>query len=178
MTGFARIALFALLVGAGFRPVLAQQTSEPIAEISAISYQPFPPHTSLAMEPADRSLLTEQVGQYLERMLPQNHYPIDPAARYGLVIRVALITPNVDDQIPGHYQLLRLKFKYPGDRVPRHEYHIALSIYDHESGLYIWRGEVARADESQPIDAITGRMVEALVQAIGKNFKQTPLEAQ
>ena len=158
---------FLILAIMGISPLLAQ---EPSVEYSTISYAPLPARIAFVLEATEQTLLNEQVIEHLRLVLPQKGYSLDQQARYGIVINAELITPDYREVAPQRWQLLHLTF--PNRSPARKDYFISLAIYDKQSGLYIWRGEAARFDETQIVDDIRENMINALVSAFGQTIKQ------
>lgn len=155
-------------------PNVQETNIEPKAAYSTKSYAPLPAGVAFVLEPMERTLLNEQVTDYLKVQLPKAGYLIDRvAARYGLVINAELITPDYREKAPERWQLLHLTF--PSRAPARRDYFISLAIYDKQSGLYVWRGEAARVDETIAVDDLRPIMIDALIKAFGKNVAETPL---
>ena len=48
-------------------------------------------------------------------------------------------------------------------------YRISLSIYDRQSGLYVWRGSATRSDPNLDVTQASNEMISALIGAVGKS---------
>jgi hypothetical protein len=169
-----RASLFIVCVVAfSFAAQMLSAQEEPKAIISAKSYTPLGPDRSFALEPVQPTLLNEQVADYLQDALSKKGYRLGQTGHYGIVIDAELVTPDYRERAPERWQLLHLTF--PNRAPARRDYFVSLAIYDKGSGLYVWRGEAARMDETIEVDDVRPLMLGALVEAIGKNVQQSPI---
>lgn len=187
--------------GAESWPAWAQNTNPPpspaaeaipvgVAIMNAIAYQPIPGGSgfdTVVRNPTDLtgSALDGAVLERVNQELAARGYHVDHDAQLVMLVGGDLVRGTskdaVVDQIKGITppQKQGNVFSTNGNTLltqtlpdPRpNTFRISLSVYDRQTGTYVWRGSIDRGTSNLTPDQATDRMVPPLVGTIGQTEK-------
>ena len=191
--GFPSVAALVLGLGLASGEALAQAAAsqpEPGPSIQAVDYAPIPAGAVFELQ-ADDELSQDGVERFRSELA--NHgYAAQDQAGLVMVIETDLIRGQKQDDPFGQVranndeaavnarlfstsQNSLLNPQQPIGSADR-TYRINVSIYDRNTGLYVWRGSAMRSDPNLDVDQASNEMISALVGAVGKTV--TPAPAQ
>ena len=192
---FPSASALALAVGLclGSGEALAQAAAsqpEPGPSIQAVDYAPVPAGSSFEVQADDE--LSQDTVERVRAELANHGYASQDQASLVMVIETDLIRGQKQDDPFGQVranndeatvnarlfstsQNSLLNPQQPIGSADR-TYRISVSIYDRNTGLYVWRGTAIRSDPNLDVDQASNEMISALVGAVGKTVTQTPPE--
>jgi hypothetical protein len=189
VSALALAAALALASG----PALAQATAAgpaPGSQIQAVDYAPIPGGAAFELQTNDDDELTQEALTRANNELANHGYAAHDGAPLVMVIEADLVRGQKQDDPLGQVhadnddaavqarlfstsQNSLLNPQQPigsADRL----YRINVSVYDRQSGLYVWRGSAMRNDPNLDVAQATNEMVNALVSAVGKSVQPKP----
>jgi len=178
-------------------PALAQAAAPPPptggAQIQAVTYAPIPAGAAFELQANSDDELTQEAIDRVNGELPNRGYAATDGAPLVMVIETNLVRGEGADnplgqqyrpvagkdhqQVEGQVQTQLFSSNQnsllnpqrpigSADRV----YRISLSVYDRQSGLYVWRGSAMRDDPNLDVSQATHEMVAALIANVGKSL--------
>jgi hypothetical protein len=192
---FSSVSILALVAGLalGAGEALAQAASAPPAPgsaVQAVDYAPVPAGAAFELQSNDDDELTQEALTRANDALAGHGYAAHDGAPLVMVIETNLVRGQKQDDPLGQVhadnddaavqarlfstsQNSLLNPQQPigsADRL----YRINVSVYDRQSGLYVWRGSAMRNDPNLDVSEATNEMVNALVGAVGKSVQPKP----
>jgi hypothetical protein len=178
-----------LAAGDAFAQAAASQP-EPGPSVQAVDYAPIPAGSTFELQ-ADDDLSQDTVDR-VRSELANHGYASQDQAGLVMVIETDLIRGQKQDDPLGHIradnddamvnarlfsttQNSLLNPQQPIGSADR-TYRINVSIYDRNTGLYVWRGSAMRSDPNLDIDQASNEMISALVGAVGKTVTPPPAQ--
>jgi hypothetical protein len=156
------------------------------AQIQATTYAPIPAGSAFEVQANDDSELTQEAVGRVNEALPNQGYAAQEGAGLVMVVETNLVRGQKQDDPLGQVhadndgadvqarlfstsQNSLLNPQQPigsADRL----YRVNISVYDRQSGLYVWRGSAMRNDPNLDVAQATSEMVSALVAGVGKSL--------
>jgi hypothetical protein len=177
-----------LIVALGLAPLaaLAQAAAslpEPGPSIQAVDYAPVPAGSVFEVQADDD--LSQDAVERVQAELANNGYAAQDQAPLVMVIETDLVRGQKQDDPFGQVranddeaavqarlfstsQNSLLNPQQPVGSADR-LYRINVSIYERQSGLYVWRGTAMRSDPNLDVTQASNEMISALIGAVGKN---------
>jgi len=193
----ASIGAAALVAALGLAPgaALAQAAAslpDPGPSIQAIDYAPVPAGSVFEVQADDD--LSQDAIERVQAELANHGYAAQDESSLVMVIETDLVRGQKQDDPFGQVranndeaavqarlfstsQNSLLNPQQPvgsADRI----YRISVSIYDRQSGLYVWRGTAMRNDPNLDVTQASNEMISALIGSVGKNVAPVQPAAQ
>jgi len=160
----------------------ASSSPEPGPSIQAVDYAPIPAGSIFEVQADDE--LSQDTVERVQSELANHGYAAQEQASLVMVIDTDLIRGQKQDDPFGQAyanndeaamqarlfstsQNSLLNPQQPIGSADR-TYRINVSIYDRNSGLYVWRGTAMRNDPNLDVDQASNEMIGALIGAVGK----------
>lgn len=189
LAGFGALALAAALSLAAsdaFAQAAAAQP-EPVPSIQAVDYAPIPAGSAFEVQADDA--LSQDAVERVQAELANHGYAAQDQASLVMVLESDLIRAERQDDPLGQVhadndeaqvqarlfsttQNSLLNPQQPIGSADR-AYRINISIYDRNTGLYVWRGSAMRNDPNLDVVQAGNEMIGALIGAIGKTVTPT-----
>ena len=189
---FPSAALLVLGLGLASGQALAQAAAslpDPSPSIQAVDYAPIPAGSVFEVQADDE--LSQDAVERVQAELANHGYAAQDAAPLVMVIETDLVRGQKQDDPLGQVhannneatvqarlfstsQNSLLNPQQPigsADRI----YRINVSVYDRQSGLYVWRGSATRSDPNLDTAQASNEMIAALIGAVGKSVT-APIE--
>jgi hypothetical protein len=161
----------------------AASLPEPGPSIQAVDYAPVPAGSVFEVQADDD--LSQDAVERVQAELANNGYAAQDQAPLVMVIETDLVRGQKQDDPFGQVranddeaavqarlfstsQNSLLNPQQPVGSADR-LYRINVSIYDRQSGLYVWRGTAMRSDPNLDVTQASNEMISALIGAVGKN---------
>jgi hypothetical protein len=168
----------------------AASAPEPGPSIQAVDYAPIPAGSIFEVQADDE--LSQDAIERVRAELASHGYGAQDQASFVMVIDTDLVRGQKQDDPFGQAhasndeaavqarlfstsQNSLLNPQQPIGSADR-TYRINVSIYDRNSGLYVWRGTAMRNDPNLEVDQASNEMIGALIGAVGKTV--APAEPQ
>jgi hypothetical protein len=188
-TALAFAAGLCLAAGQALAQAAASQP-EPGPSIQAVDYAPIPAGSTFELQADDE--LSQDAIERVQSELANQGYAAQDQAALVMVIDTDLIRGQKQDDPFGQAhanndeaevqarlfsttQNSLLNPQQPigsADRI----YRINISIYDRNSGLYVWRGTAMRNDPNLDLTQASNEMIAALIAAVGKTVTTAPAQ--
>jgi hypothetical protein len=184
---FPSVGALALTIGLSFASGNAQAQAaaslpEPGPSIQAVGYAPIPAGSIFEVQADDE--LSQDAVERVEAELANHGYASQDQASLVMVVDTDLVRGQKQDDPFGQVrannddasvnarlfstsQNSLLNPQQPigsADRI----YRINVSVYDRNSGLYVWRGTAMRNDPNLDVAQASNEMISALIGAVGK----------
>jgi hypothetical protein len=176
---------FGLILASG--PAFAQAAAalpEPAPSIQAIDYAPIPAGAAFDVQADDD--LSQDAIERVQSELVNHGYAAQDQGALVMVIETDLVRGDKQDDPFGQVhanndeaavqarlfstsQNSLLNPQQPIGSADR-TYRINVSIYDRQSGLYVWRGSAMRSDPNLDLTQASNEMISALIGAVGKTI--------
>jgi len=189
LTGVSALAL-AVALSFGSNHAFAQAAAslpEPGPSIQAVDYAPIPAGSIFELQADDD--LSQDAVERVRAELANHGYASQDQASLVMVIETDLIRGQKQDDPFGQVranndeaavnarlfstsQNSLLNPQQPIGSADR-TYRINVSVYDRNTGLYVWRGTAMRSDPNLDVDQASNEMISALVGAVGKTVSPT-----
>jgi hypothetical protein len=160
----------------------ASSAPEPGPSIQAVDYAPIPAGSTFEVQADDE--LSQDTVERVQSELANHGYAAQDQASLVMVIDTDLVRGQKQDDPFGQAhadndeatvqarlfstsQNSLLNPQQPIGSADR-TYRINVSIYDRNSGLYVWRGTAMRNDPNLDVDQASNEMIAALIGAVGK----------
>lgn len=189
LSALAAAALIAGLAGAP-RTAEAQAAAPPPpagSQVQAVDYAPVPAGSVFEVQTNDDSELTQEAVDRIHEQLATRGYAAQDGAPLVMVVETDLVRGEKQDDPLGQVhasnddatvqarlfstsQNSLLNPQRPIGSADR-TYRISLSIYDRQSGLYVWRGSAMRNDPNLDVSQASNEMITALIGTVGKSVK-------
>ena len=160
----------------------ASSAPEPGPSIQAVDYAPIPAGSIFEVQADDE--LSQDTVERVQSELANHGYAAQDQASLVMVIDTDLVRGQKQDDPFGQAhanndeatvqarlfstsQNSLLNPQQPIGSADR-TYRINVSIYDRNSGLYVWRGTAMRNDPNLDVDQASNEMIGALIGAVGK----------
>ena len=160
----------------------AASLPEPGPSIQAVDYAPIPAGSTFEVQADDE--LSQDAIERVQAELANHGYAAQDQASLVMVIDTDLVRGQKQDDPLGQAhanndeaemqarlfstsQNSLLNPQQPIGSADR-TYRINVSIYDRNSGLYVWRGTAMRNDPNLDVDQASNEMIGALIGAVGK----------
>jgi hypothetical protein len=187
--------LSALVLSAGLSlasgHALAQAAASlpaPGPNIQAVDYAPVPAGATFELQADDE--LSQDAVERVRSELANRGYASQDQAPLVMVIETDLVRGQKQDDPFGQahannneaevqarlFSTSQNSLLNPQQPIGSAErtYRINLSIYDRNSGLYVWRGSAMRNDPNLDVDQASNEMISALIGSVGKTVAPTP----
>lgn len=184
LTGVSGLAL-AVALSFGSNDAFAQAAAslpEPGPSIQAVDYAPIPAGSIFELQADDD--LSQDAVERVRAELANHGYASQDQASLVMVIETDLIRGQKQDDPLGQVranndeaavnarlfstsQNSLLNPQQPIGSADR-TYRINVSVYDRNTGLYVWRGTAMRSDPNLDVDQASNEMISGLVGAVGK----------
>jgi hypothetical protein len=189
---FPIASALALVAGLSFvsGDALAQAAAslpEPGPNIQAVDYAPVPAGSTFEVQADDE--LSQDAVERVRAELANHGYASQDQASLVMVIETDLIRGQKQDDPFGQvhannneaemqarlFSTSQNSLLNPQQPIGSAErtYRINVSIYDRNSGLYVWRGSAMRNDPNLDIDQASNEMISALISSVGKTVAPT-----
>jgi hypothetical protein len=189
---FPIMSALALAAGLGFASsnALAQAAAslpEPGPHIQAVDYAPIPAGSTFEVQADDE--LSQDAVERVRSELANHGYASQDQASLVMVIETDLIRGQKQDDPFGQvhannneaemqarlFSTSQNSLLNPQQPIGSAErtYRINVSIYDRNSGLYVWRGSAMRSDPNLDVDQASNEMISALIGSVGKTVAPT-----
>ena len=198
LLGASLLAAGLMLVAGEALAQAAAPPPPPGAQIQAVTYAPIPPGAAFELQANSDDELTQEAIDRVNGELPSRGYAAADGAPLVMVIETNLVRGEKQDnplgqqyrpvagkdhqQVEGQVQTRLFSSTQNSLLNPQQSigsadriYRISLSVYDRQSGLYVWRGSAIRNDPNLDVSQATNEMVTALIAGVGKSL---PLEAK
>ena len=162
------------------------QAAAPLPEsgphIQAVDYAPVPAGSTFEVQADDE--LSQDAGERVRSELANHGYASDDQASLVMVIDTDLVRGEKQDDPFGQvranndeaemqarlFSTSQNSLLNPQQPIGSAErtYRINVSIYDRNSGLYVWRGSAMRNDPNLDVDQAGDEMISALIGSVGK----------
>jgi len=162
----------------------AASLPEPGSSVQAVDYAPIPAGSVFEVQTNDDSELGQEAIERVQAELANRGYAAQDQATLVMVIEADLVRGEKQDDPFGQVhanndeaavqarlfstsQNSLLNPQRPigsADRI----YRINVSVYDRQSGLYVWRGSAMRNDPNLDVTQASNEMIAALIGAVGK----------
>jgi hypothetical protein len=160
----------------------AASSPEPGPSIQAVDYAPIPAGSIFEVQADDE--LSQDAVERVQAELANHGYAAQEQASLVMVIDTDLVRGQKQDDPFGQAhanndeaavqarlfstsQNSLLNPQQPIGSADR-TYRINVSIYDRNSGLYVWRGTAMRSDPNLDVDQASNEMIGALIGSVGK----------
>jgi hypothetical protein len=177
----ALAAALSLVAGDAFAQAAAAQP-DPVPSIQAVDYAPIPAGSAFEVQADDA--LSQDAVERVQAELANHGYAAADQASLVMVLESDLIRAERQDDPLGQVhadndeaqvqarlfsttQNSLLNPQQPIGSADR-AYRINISIYDRNTGLYVWRGSAMRNDPNLDVVQAGNEMIGALIGAIGK----------
>jgi hypothetical protein len=161
--------------------------------LTATAYQPIAPGTAfdtIVQDPSDsgKAALEGAALDGVNRELVKAGYRIDQNAPLVMLVGTDLVRGTSKEATIEEFRgdgdtgftyehnifssTKRSLLKKPDPDTTPNTFRISLSVYDRQSGLYVWRGSIDRGTSDLTPDKAAERMIPSLVAAIGKSVNQ------
>jgi hypothetical protein len=164
----------------------AASLPEPAPSIQAVDYAPIPAGSVFEVQTNDDSELSQEAIERVHAELANHGYAAQDEAPLVMVIETDLVRGEKQDDPLGQVhadndeaairarlfstsQNSLLNPQRPIGSADR-TYRINVSVYDRQSGLYVWRGSAMRNDPNLDVSQASNVMITALISAIGKTI--------
>jgi hypothetical protein len=184
---FPTAAAFALGVTLASGGALAQAAASLPAtnpDIQAVDYAPIPAGSVFEVQADDE--LSQEAIERVQAELANHGYAAQDRGALVMVIETDLVRGQKQDDPFGQVranndeaavqarlfstsQNSLLNPQQPIGSADR-TYRINVSIYDRQSGLYVWRGSATRNDPNLDVTQASNEMISALIGAVGKTI--------
>ncbi len=188
-SALALAAALSLAAGEALAQAAASQPA-PGPSIQAVDYAPIPAGSIFEVQADDE--LSQDAIERVQSELASQGYAAQDQASLVMVIESDLIRGQKQDDPFGQAhannneaevqarlfsttQNSLLNPQQPIGSADR-AYRINISIYDRNTGLYVWRGSAMRSDPNLDITLAGNEMISALIGAVGKTV--TPAQSQ
>ena len=188
---FPVVAALVLGLGLASGEAVAQAAAslpEPGPSIQAVDYAPIPAGSVFEVQADDD--LSQDAIERVQAELANHGYATQDQGALVMVIETDLVRGDKQDDPLGRVhanndeaQVQARLFSTsqnsllnpqqpigPADRT----YRINVSIYDRQSGLYVWRGSAIRSDPNLDVTQASNEMISALIGAVGKTIAPVP----
>jgi hypothetical protein len=162
------------------------------AGIQAVDYAPIPAGAAFELQTNDDDELTQEALTRTNDELANRGYAAHDGAPLVMVIETDLVRGQKQDDPLGQVHADNGEAKMQArlfstsqnsllnpqrpigtaDRI----YRINVSVYDRQTGLYVWRASAMRNDPNLDVSQATNEMVNALVGAVGKSVQPAPAQ--
>jgi hypothetical protein len=182
----ASALILAVSLGVASSDAFAQAAAsqpEPGPSIQAVDYAPIPAGSVFEVQADDD--LSQDAIERVQSELANHGYASHDDAPLVMVIDTDLVRGQRQDDPLGQahanndeaglqarlFSTSQNSLLNPQQPIGSAErtYRINISIYDRQSGLYVWRGTAMRSDPNIDVDQASNEMIAALIGSIGKN---------
>jgi hypothetical protein len=181
LSALALATVFSLASGEAMAQAAAS-SPDPGPSIQAVDYAPIPAGSIFEVQADDE--LSQDAIERVQAELANHGYAAQDQASLVMVIDTDLVRGQKQDDPFGQAhanndeaavqarlfstsQNSLLNPQQPIGSADR-TYRINVSIYDRNSGLYVWRGTAMRNDPNLDVDQASNEMIGALIGAVGK----------
>jgi hypothetical protein len=185
---FPSVAALVLGLGLASGQALAQAAAslpEPGPSIQAVDYAPIPAGSVFEVQADDD--LSQDAVERVQAELANHGYAAQDAGPLVMVIESDLVRGDKQDDPFGQvhanndeaavqarlFSTSQNSLLNPQQPIgsPDRTYRINVSIYDRQSGLYVWRGSAMRNDPNLDVTQASNEMISALIGAVGKTVQ-------
>jgi hypothetical protein len=171
----------------------AQATAAPAlpgAEIQALGYAPIPAGAAFELQANDDNELTQDAVTRVKDALANHGYAAHDGAPLVMQIETNLIRGEKQDDPFGQvhadseeaavrarlFSTSQNSLLNPQQTIASAErtYRINISVYDRQSGLYVWRGTATRNDPNLEVTQASTEMITGLIGAVGQTVQPAP----
>jgi hypothetical protein len=181
------VAVLVLGLSCASVPALAQAAaSQPVPgpSIQAVDYAPIPAGSVFEVQADDE--LSQDALERVQSELANHGYAAEDQGALVMVIDTDLVRGEKQDDPFGQvranndeaavqarlFSTSQNSLLNPQQPIgsPDRTYRINVSIYDRQSGLYVWRGSAMRSDPNLDTTQASNEMISALIGAVGKTI--------
>jgi hypothetical protein len=178
-------------LGLGATEALAQAAAAlPQAgpDLQAVDYAPIPAGSTFEVQADDE--LSQDAVERVQAALANHGYASDDQASLVMVIDTDLVRGQKQDDPFGQvranndeaemqarlFSTSQNSLLNPQQPIGSAErtYRINVSVYDRNTGLYVWRGTAMRNDPNLDVDQASNEMISALIGSVGKTVTPAP----
>lgn len=181
-----RSIIFAALILAPISAIAQEAPAPNVGIANATSYTAIPEGANFDTVAAQDDGLNSTALQLVKDKLVELGHGTDPAAPLVMMVQTDLVRA-IDQDVRADQPAAKRNVFSSDDNallsrkpVPRsgHLLRLSLAVYDRQSGLYVWRGDIARDGVEVNVDRAMSRMVPALLAQLGKSAAnmEVPLE--
>jgi hypothetical protein len=180
-------AAAALIAGVACLPNGAAAQATGGTQVQAVGYAPIPAGSVFEVQTNDDNELTQDAVERIQEALSNRGYAAQDGAPLVMVVETDFVRGEKQDDPLGQvhadndeaavrarlFSTSQNSLLNPQETISPAErtYRINLSIYDRQSGLYVWRGSAMRNDPNTDVSQASNEMITALIGAVGKSVK-------
>jgi hypothetical protein len=191
LSALALATVFSLASGEAMAQAAAS-SPDPGPSIQAVDYAPIPAGSIFEVQADDE--LSQDAVERVQAELANHGYAAQDQASLVMVIDTDLVRGQKQDDPFGQahanndeaavqarlFSTSQNSLLNPQQPVGSADrlYRISVSIYDRQSGLYVWRGTAMRNDPNLDVTQASNEMISALIGAVGTNVAPVQPAAQ